>query len=113
MRACNSACLAGLAIRRQPSSESPQGAVRESRTRGSAVSWCVQTLEGAVALAEKLRVAISHARCSVSNGDGLIEIEVTASLGVAAFRGDEKAFFNDADRALQIAGLRRGGRHGD
>ena len=85
--------------------------------KGGAHLVGVQTLEGAVALAEKLRVAISRARCSVSNGDGLIEIEVTASLGVAAFRGDEKAFFNDADRALyrrQIAGqgLRRRGRRG-
>ena len=61
------------------------------------------TLEGAVALAEKLRLAIAHARFSVLNGDGPIEIEVTASLGVAAFRGDEKAFFNDADRALYRA----------
>jgi PleD family two-component response regulator len=28
---------------------------------------------------------------------------VTASIGVAPFRGDEKAFFNDADRALYRA----------
>ena len=61
------------------------------------------TLEGAVALAEKLRLAISHARFPVRSGDGPIEIEVTASLGVAAFRGDQKAFFNDADRALYRA----------
>ena len=61
------------------------------------------TLEGAVALAEKLRLSISHARYSVITGDGPIEIEVTASLGVAAFHGDEKAFFNDADRALYRA----------
>jgi len=39
----------------------------------------------------------------VRSGDGPIEIEVTASLGVAAFRGDQKAFFNDADRALYRA----------
>jgi diguanylate cyclase (GGDEF)-like protein len=61
------------------------------------------TLEGAVSLAEKLRIAISHARFSVLNPDGPSEIEVTASLGVAAFRGDEKGFFNDADRALYRA----------
>ena len=61
------------------------------------------TLEGAVALAEKLRLAISHARFPVRSGDGPIEIEVTASLGVAAFRGDQKAFFNDADQALYRA----------
>ena len=50
-----------------------------------------------------MRLAISHARFSVISADGPIEIEVTASLGVAAFRGDEKAFFNDADRALYRA----------
>jgi diguanylate cyclase (GGDEF)-like protein len=61
------------------------------------------TLEGAVALAEKLRIAISHARFTVINPDAPIEVEVTASLGVAAFHGDEKAFFNDADRALYRA----------
>jgi diguanylate cyclase (GGDEF)-like protein len=60
-------------------------------------------LDGAVALAEKLRLAISHARFSVMNADGPVQIQVTASLGVAAFRGDEKAFFNDADRALYRA----------
>jgi diguanylate cyclase (GGDEF)-like protein len=61
------------------------------------------SLDGAVALAEKIRLAISHARFSVMTGDGPIQIQVTASLGVAAFRGDEKAFFNDADRALYRA----------
>jgi diguanylate cyclase (GGDEF)-like protein len=61
------------------------------------------SLDGSVALAEKIRLAISHARFSVRNVDGPVEIHVTASLGVAAFRGDEKAFFNDADRALYRA----------
>jgi diguanylate cyclase (GGDEF)-like protein len=61
------------------------------------------TLEGAVALAEKLRIALAHARYSVISPEGPIEFEVTASLGVAAFHGDEKAFFNDADRALYRA----------
>jgi len=61
------------------------------------------SLDGAVALAEKIRLAISHARFSVMNVDGPIQIQVTASLGVAPFRGDEKAFFNDADRALYRA----------
>jgi len=60
-------------------------------------------LDGAVALAEKIRLAISHARFSVMNVDGPIQIQVTASLGVAPFRGDQKAFFNDADRALYRA----------
>jgi GGDEF domain-containing protein len=35
--------------------------------------------------------------------DGPGEIRITVSMGVAAFRGDEKAFFNDADRALYHA----------
>jgi diguanylate cyclase (GGDEF)-like protein len=61
------------------------------------------SLEGAVALAEKIRLAISHARFSIMNVDGPAEIRVTASIGVAAFRGDEKTFFNDADRALYRA----------
>jgi diguanylate cyclase (GGDEF)-like protein len=60
-------------------------------------------LDGAVALAEKIRLAISQARFTASSPEGPIEIQVTASLGVAAFRGDEKAFFNDADRALYRA----------
>jgi diguanylate cyclase (GGDEF)-like protein len=61
------------------------------------------SLDGAVALAEKLRLAISSARFSTLNPDGPVQIQVTASLGVAPFRGDEKAFFNDADRALYRA----------
>ena len=60
-------------------------------------------LDGAVALAEKIRLAISHARFTVTNVDGPVQIQVTASLGVACFRGDQKAFFNDADRALYRA----------
>jgi diguanylate cyclase (GGDEF)-like protein len=61
------------------------------------------SIDGAVALAEKIRLAISRARFSVMSGAGPIQIQVTASLGVAPFRGDEKAFFNDADRALYRA----------
>ncbi len=60
-------------------------------------------LDGAVALAEKIRLAISHARFSAANAEGPVQLQVTASLGVAPFRGDEKAFFNDADRALYRA----------
>jgi diguanylate cyclase (GGDEF)-like protein len=60
-------------------------------------------LDGAVALAEKIRVAISHARFTASTPEGMVPLQVTASLGVAAFRGDEKAFFNDADKALYRA----------
>jgi len=60
-------------------------------------------LEGAVALAEKLRVAVSQARFSVLALDGPTQIGVTVSAGVTTYRGDEKAFFNEADRALYRA----------
>jgi diguanylate cyclase (GGDEF)-like protein len=61
------------------------------------------TLEGAAALAEKLRVAVSEARFSLVALDGPAEIRVTVSAGVTTYRGDEKAFFNEADRALYRA----------
>ena len=61
------------------------------------------TLEGAAALAEKLRVAVSEARFSVLALDGPSEIRVTLSGGVTTYRGDEKAFFNEVDRALYRA----------
>jgi len=61
------------------------------------------TLEGAVALAEKIRAALSRARFSVVDLGGPQELSVTASFGVAQYRGDEKAFFNAADRALYRA----------
>jgi two-component system cell cycle response regulator len=61
------------------------------------------SLEGAKGLAEKVRLAVSHARFPVVTLDGPSEIRITVSMGVAAFRGDEKAFFNDADRALYRA----------
>jgi diguanylate cyclase (GGDEF)-like protein len=60
-------------------------------------------LDGAVALAEKIRLAISHARFTANSPEGPIQLQVTASLGVAAFRGNQKGFFNDADRALYRA----------
>jgi diguanylate cyclase (GGDEF)-like protein len=60
-------------------------------------------LEGAAALAEKLRVAVSEARFSLLALDGPTEIRVTVSGGVSTYRGDEKAFFNEADRALYRA----------
>jgi diguanylate cyclase (GGDEF)-like protein len=60
-------------------------------------------LDGAVALAEKIRLAISHARFTAASAEGPVKLQVTASLGVAPFRGDEKGFFNDADRALYRA----------
>jgi diguanylate cyclase (GGDEF)-like protein len=61
------------------------------------------TLEGAIALAEKLRLAVSEARFSLLALDGPSEIRVTVSAGVTTYRGDEKAFFNEADRALYRA----------
>jgi diguanylate cyclase (GGDEF)-like protein len=62
--------------------------------------------EGAVALAEKIRVALSEARFSVVDLDGPKVLEVTASFGVARFNGDDKRFFTDADRALYRAKAR-------
>ena len=35
--------------------------------------------------------------------DGPSEIQVTVSAGVSVYRGDAKAFFNEADRALYSA----------
>ena len=61
------------------------------------------TLEGAAALAEKLRLAVSEARFPVVTLEGPSVISITVSIGVAQFRGDEKALFNDADRALYRA----------
>jgi diguanylate cyclase (GGDEF)-like protein len=60
-------------------------------------------LEDAVAIAEKVRLAISDARFSLLDPDGKQRISITASFGVALYQGDEKAFFNDADRALYAA----------
>jgi diguanylate cyclase (GGDEF)-like protein len=59
--------------------------------------------EGAVALAEKIRVALSEARFSVVDLDGPKVLQVTASFGVALFNGDDKRLFTDADRALYRA----------
>ena len=61
------------------------------------------SLEGAVALAEKVRLAISAARFSVVDLAGPQQVRITASFGVALFRGDQKTFFNCADRALYSA----------
>jgi diguanylate cyclase (GGDEF)-like protein len=59
-------------------------------------------LEGARALAEKLRLALSHARFPIEGETGE-PVSVTVSVGVAGFRGDDKALFNDADKALYRA----------
>jgi diguanylate cyclase (GGDEF)-like protein len=60
-------------------------------------------LAGAVLLAEKIRTTLSETRFSVMDVDGQKQIHITASLGVAEYRGDERAFFNEADRALYKA----------
>jgi len=60
-------------------------------------------LAGAVALAEKIRLAISEARFSVVDLEGPKVLQITASFGVAPFRGDDKRLFTDADRALYRA----------
>jgi len=60
-------------------------------------------IEGVIALAEKIRLAIARSRFSVVDIDGAKHISITASFGVAQYRGDEKAFFNEADRALYQA----------
>jgi len=61
------------------------------------------SLSGALALAEKIRLAVGRARFRVIDLDGPAQITVTVSAGAAAFQGDDKALFNDADRALYRA----------
>ena len=58
-------------------------------------------LEGAVRLAEKLRLAIEEA--AMGSAETESDLRVTVSVGVARFKGDRKAFFRDADRALYAA----------
>lgn len=58
-------------------------------------------LEGAVRLAEKLRISIEETPITLEQcGD---VVSVTVSVGVARYKGDRKAFFRDADRALYAA----------
>jgi diguanylate cyclase (GGDEF)-like protein len=59
--------------------------------------------EGAVALAEKVRLAIAEGVFAIVDLDGPKELQVTASFGVALFNGDDKRLFTDADRALYRA----------
>ena len=58
-------------------------------------------LNGAVQLAEKIREAISETQFFL--GPPSEAEPVTISFGVSVYRGDRKAFFNDADRALYAA----------
>jgi diguanylate cyclase (GGDEF)-like protein len=64
---------------------------------------CDTDLEGAVALAEKIRLAIAGSSFALVDLDGPKEIRITASFGVAQYRGNERALFNEADRALYRA----------
>jgi diguanylate cyclase (GGDEF)-like protein len=59
------------------------------------------TREGALKLAEKLRLAVSQSAFRVPPAER--PIATTASVGVAVYRGDRQAFFVDADRALYAA----------
>ena len=61
------------------------------------------TLEGAVALAEKIRMSISENLMVIEDDGKPATVRVTVSVGVAAYRDDRRAFFNDADRALYRA----------
>jgi diguanylate cyclase (GGDEF)-like protein len=57
-------------------------------------------LEGAVNLAEKLRMQIGHTAIPI---DDDVVVFITVSVGVSRYKGDRKAFFRDADRALYAA----------
>ncbi len=62
------------------------------------------SLEGAARVAEKLRLAVSGADYRYeTDEEGLVEVSVTISVGVAMFRSDTQTLFNDADKALYEA----------
>lgn len=58
-------------------------------------------LEGAQALGEKIRLAVAGARFAVPDAEE--PLSMTVSVGISSFRGDERAFFNEADQALYRA----------
>ena len=60
-------------------------------------------LEGAVGLAEKIRVAVAGSVVVLEGQERPTEASVTVSIGVAQYFGDPRALFNDADRALYRA----------
>ena len=60
-------------------------------------------LEGAVGLAEKIRVAVAGSVVVLEGQERATEASVTVSIGVAQYCGDPRALFNDADRALYRA----------
>jgi diguanylate cyclase (GGDEF)-like protein len=61
------------------------------------------TGDGAFGLAEKLRLAVAETEIPIETVEGQRRLRVTLSAGVAIYRGDRKAFFIDADRALYRA----------
>jgi len=58
-------------------------------------------LDGALHLAEKLRMAVESTRLII--GDRMKPIDITISLGVATYEGERREFFGEADRALYQA----------
>jgi diguanylate cyclase (GGDEF)-like protein len=60
-------------------------------------------LEGAMALAEKIRMSIGEARFQVDTSSVAEKVTITVSVGVAHFTGDLKQSFNYADQALYRA----------
>ncbi len=58
-------------------------------------------LEGATALAQKIRMGVSETEFTVA--DNQPPMRVSVSIGVSAYRGDRSRFFNDADSALYDA----------
>jgi diguanylate cyclase (GGDEF)-like protein len=60
-------------------------------------------LEGALSLAEKIRMAIGNARFQLGTSSVAEKVSITVSIGVAHFTGDLKQSFNHADQALYRA----------
>jgi len=58
-------------------------------------------LEGAVTLAEKIRMRIASETWMCAEDEA--SLRVTVSMGIAVYHGERKAFFRDADRALYQA----------
>jgi diguanylate cyclase (GGDEF)-like protein len=58
-------------------------------------------IEGGIALAEKIRMAVEQAPHIVN--DSLRPVRITVSVGVAQFAGNRRLFFEAADRALYSA----------
>jgi diguanylate cyclase (GGDEF)-like protein len=58
-------------------------------------------LEGAIQLAEKIRMAVEETPHIVN--DSLRPVRITVSIGVAKYRGNRRLFFESADRALYRA----------